>query len=56
MPPSTIYTPPVQKLLSSLARNNIMRATSSGGTIALERNARGRTPLDLLDRDRPTSG
>ncbi len=29
-PPSTIYTPPVLKLLSSLAKNNIMRATSSG--------------------------
>ena len=29
-PPSTMYTPPVQKLLSSLARNSIIRATSSG--------------------------
>ena len=29
-PPSTMYTPPVQKLLSSLARNSINFATSSG--------------------------
>ena len=30
LPPSTMYTPPVQKLLSSLARNSINFATSSG--------------------------
>ena len=30
LPPSTMYTPPVQKLLSSLARKSISLATSSG--------------------------
>ena len=30
LPPSTMYTPPVQKLLSSLDRNSIIRATSVG--------------------------